>query len=528
MDETRATDINTPLPTETPKEQNTLIISANTALDGYRLRNFYITNGLQWFVWMIFHFSVVFFFTFQLQSVFLVGVFLGIANLIAFFLDIPIGILQRYYSTKKLFSIAAFSQLIAVAIFFNFIYGTFSEIWAIGKIVVPEGFESTVWWFFGNGLNWVLILVASCCYGLTKEINDISTYGYILSHAHPSEYGRILARNNITYGVGALLGLIFSGFILGINPTFAIIVLWWAILWFLAFTLRFFDNSHESVTLQDITSFTIGIRKLNRENIREYITEKISAVDLPKILEKAQYIFMKPRQKEESKLEWKILLSETKKTARIILSIMTHIPIYIMIYWTMSLVLIFWFWDTFASTFLISFLDNIKNGWGYVLLAIIALPALLLQEFACRISEKLWIKTVAFFWLILSGVSLIAMGIISIIYSDGFTSITSISIIMILALINSVGYACGMALGQNQFLDSYNAIYAKTMWLTEIDSNASAGPIKILQNAANVIGLISGGFLLEVFWYGGFFLLFGTIILSVFFWSYSKREDILL
>jgi hypothetical protein len=101
---------------------DTLIISSNRALDGYRLRNFYLTNAFQGFVWMVFHFSVVFFFTFQLKSVALVGIFLGFANFIAFLLDIPIGILQRYYTTKRLFIIGALSQLIAVGIFFNFIY----------------------------------------------------------------------------------------------------------------------------------------------------------------------------------------------------------------------------------------------------------------------------------------------------------------------------------------------------------------------------------------------------------------------
>jgi hypothetical protein len=54
------------------------------------------------------------------------------------------------------------------------------------------------------------VIIASICYGLTKEINDISTYGYILSHADPSDYGVILARNNITFGVGSLLGLLLS------------------------------------------------------------------------------------------------------------------------------------------------------------------------------------------------------------------------------------------------------------------------------------------------------------------------------
>lgn len=107
---------------------DTVMISANTSLDGYKLKNFYITNAFQGFVWMIFHFSVVFFFTFQLESVLLVGIFLGVANAIAFFIDIPVGILQRYFSTKRLFIIAAISQLVATGIFFSFIYNFFSVV----------------------------------------------------------------------------------------------------------------------------------------------------------------------------------------------------------------------------------------------------------------------------------------------------------------------------------------------------------------------------------------------------------------
>lgn len=357
-------------------ESNPVMITANTSLDGYRLKNFYLTNAFQGFVWMIFHFSVVFFFTFQLKSVALVGIFLGIANFISFLLDIPVGIIQRYYSTKKMFILGAISQLIATGIFFSFIFNFFTTLGEVGKAGVPQGFESAIGWFFSNALNWVLILIASFCYGLTKEINDISTYGYILSHASPSEYPKILARNNITYGIGTLTGLILSGVILSINPTFAVFSLFVIIVGFLIFTSRFFDNSSETIETKDITSFTIAVTKINKENIKEYISERISTVDLPKVLESAKYIFLKPKQKEQSAFKWGELIAETKKTAEIIVKIMTHVPIYIIIYWTMTLVLIFGFWDTFASTFLIDFLDQVKQGWSYILLACIAVPAL--------------------------------------------------------------------------------------------------------------------------------------------------------
>lgn len=46
--------------------------------------------------------------------------------------------------------------------------------------------------------------------------------------------------------------------------------------------------------------------------------------------------------------------------------------------------------------------------------------------------------------------------------------------IISVALINSLGYACGMAIGQNAFLDMYNKIYAEHENLKEIDANASA------------------------------------------------------
>jgi MFS family permease len=258
---------------------------------------------------------------------------------------------------------------------------------------------------------------------------------------------------------------------------------------------------------------------VNKENIREYVSEKISAIDLTKVLQSTKYIFLKPRKKETRAFEWKELILETKKTALIIFSILKHSPPYILIYWTISLVLIFGFWDTFATTFLISFLDQVWSGWSYILLACIAIPALGLQEFAAKMSEKIGVKTVAFTGLGLSGVSLIVMGIFA-------SSDPNAFIILTCAVLNSVGYASAMSLGQKGFLDTYNKVYASTLNLKEIDSNASAGPMKILQNFANVVGLIFGGFILGVLDYRGFFIVFGIIILGALYWSIKNRERI--
>ncbi len=387
----------------TNRGSNPIVISIQTSLGGYRLRNFYITNGLQGFVWMIFHFSVIFFFGFLLHNIALVGFFLGFANLIAFGIDIPLGIIQRYVPTRRMFIIAAVSQLIATGIFFGFIFHVFSLIHTVGSVITPESLQAGSDWFFGSALNLIGVIIASICYGLTKEINDVSTYGYILSQADPSEYGTILARNNITFGIGSLTGLLVSGLILSVNPAFAVVILGVIITGFLIFTIRYFDNSLDSVDISDITSFRISVERWNKENVREYITETVSKVDLERIVNGAKYLMLKPKQKnKDTSIPWKAIFTSSKREFAIIWEICIHKPMHISLFWTITLVLTFGFWDTFASSFLLGFLDQIKPGWSYVLLAFIAVPGIVLQETVSKIGAKIGVKTIGIIGLVLS------------------------------------------------------------------------------------------------------------------------------
>lgn len=501
---------------------NPVIISIQTKLDGHRLKNFYLTNAFQGFVWMIFHFSVVFFFTFLLKSVALVGIFLGLANLVAFFIDIPLGIIQRYVPTKRMFIIGAISQLIATGIFMLFIFRFTSILEYASGVITPTSLQAGKDWFFDNAFNWIAVLIASICYGVTKEINDVSTYGYVLSHADPSEYGTILARNNITFGIGSLIGLVLSGAVLTLPGPIAVIFLGLVIAGFLAFTIKFFDNSLDSVSLQDIDTFRISVQKWNKEHVKEYIVETVQKADIKKVIENVKYLMIKPKQKTEGvKVPWKEISISSKKEFKIILEIFAHTPVYLWLIWAITLVLIFGFWDTFASSFLLTFLDKIKEGWSYILLAIIWVPGIVLQEYASKLGQKIWVKTIGIIWLILSWVSLIIMGIMAL------SSNPSPVGIICVALVNSLGYACGMSTGQNQFLDIYNRIYAEHENLTEIDANASSGPMKVIQNLANVIGLVFW-WILVWFWFPAFFFIFGFSVLCAFAWTIIKRNEIKL
>ena len=104
---------------------------------------------------------------------------------------------------------------------------------------------------------------------------------------------------------------------------------------------------------------------------------------------------------------------------------------------------------------------------------------------------------------------------------------TSPILIISVALINSLGYACGMSTGQNQFLDLYNRIYAEHEGLKEINANASSGPMKVIQNLANVIGLVFGGILVG-FGFPVFFFLFGGAVAATFVWTLREKDAIKL
>ena len=278
---------------------NTVVITANTGFNSIRLKNFYLTNTFQGFGWMLFHFAVVYFFTSILDNLALVGIFLGFSNFVAFLLDIPLGILQRYISTKKFFIIGVISQLIAVGIFFALISQAFGIIQGIGDAVTGDTLKAIGDWFFGSAINWVGLLVAAFCYGLTKELNEVSTFGYILSNAKPDEYGIILSRSNITFGAGSVVGLLLSGLILSLNNIFALIILGIILFGLLVFTVKFFDNSIESITMNDIKEFTISVTKINTQNVKEQISETISKADIKKVVDNAKYLFLKPKQQKQ-------------------------------------------------------------------------------------------------------------------------------------------------------------------------------------------------------------------------------------
>ncbi|MCH8518793.1 MFS transporter [Candidatus Gracilibacteria bacterium] len=496
--------------------QQQIFISPESGLHGMRKWNLHLTVGFLSFLVMLFHFTAVYFFTLQLESVALVGIFLGIGNLFAMLLDVPAGILQRYYNPRTLYISGAVAHIIAILIFANFIFAVTNF---LGQSVDDNGLGSVIRFFLLDGLNMILLLLAAFCYGYAKEIYDVTTISYILNKATPDQYGIIISKNNLFTGVGAFFGLTVAGVILTFEPRLVVFFVAFILVVIAYVMLYYFDNNEKTLNLKEIERFKVVLSKDKIFSVGEELKYSMTLPELKKYLKNSSYIFLKPMKRKEkgSNVSMKEILIETKDSFLSIFQTLGYAKkLYLIVLWSLGVVLTFGFWDIFVATFLIEFLDQVKPGWSFILLGAIAIPAFGLQGYFAELAVKKGIFTYSIIGLFLSASSLIGLGFLG---AGG-----NFYIVMGLALINSTGYAICMSIAVATFLEAYNIAYAKSRNLKEIDANASAAPMKILQNLGNVIGLFSGGFILSVFGYQGFFFVFGGFIFVFAVWSYKQKQ----
>ncbi len=484
------------------------IISVDKELDPIRKRNFFINIIVSNLIWMIFHFSVFFFFTFQLKSIIWVWFFLWIWNLFSFLLDISIWIIQKYFKPKTLFIISYIAEIIAMLIFINFTL----QISDFLKTLPPDNLWAVSYaleFFMWKWYNFILLFIASFCYGLTKELQEVTLVSYILNNANPSQYTSMIANKNLATWIWSLLWLIITWFILTLSPNFIIFLTIFVIILVIYFTLSFFDNNTKTLTLQDIYKFKVLLDKNNIKNIWNNLIKSVNKIELKSIINTSKYLFLKPLT-IQTWLTLNLLINETKVHFISTYNVLKYAKKSVIMYQSILLLIIFWFWDTFAITFLIKFLDSFSEWSWYILLAIVAIPAFWLQDFFGKKAEKYWFKTISSLWLILSWVSLILMWV--------FAKSNNLYLIIFLALINSIWFAACMVISQWQFLTSYNKSFAEYNKLKEIDANASAAPFRVIRNLIASISLLLWWIILNILWYVISFIIFWSIIIYTYYW----------
>lgn len=490
------------------------IISVEKELDPIREKNLFLTIVISNYIWMIFHFTVVFFFTFQLKSLSMVGIFLGIWNVFSILFDISIWIIQKYFKPKTIFIASFILQILTMLIFVYFTLWVWKY---IEKTLIPDGMWIISDWlalFLWDWINILLLIIATLFYGVSKEMQEVTLVSYILNNANHSQYIGLIAKKNLWTWIWAFVWLVLSWFILMLSPNFIIILTVLILISTIYFTKAFFDTKDKTLDLNEIKKFLVFLDKSDKNNLwinqKNKVEKIVNKDELKNIIDAWKYLFLKPAP-VKSWLSIKMLMEETKKEFIMTYKIFMNSSNSLMIYWCIIMLITFGFWDTFASTFLIKFLDNLWNGMWYILLWFIAIPAFWLQKYFSSLSKRYWIYNISNLWLVISGISLFFMWI--------FSESTNVFLIVFLAVLNSVWYAACMTLSQAWFLEFYNKAFAEYNNLKEIDSNASSAPFKMISNLSSVIWFLLGWILLSTFHYIWAFILLWLTMIYILFWT---------
>jgi len=498
-------------------------VTIESSENNLKMKNLFNIWTFIWFVWILFHFTIIFFFWLVLESPLLVGLFLWIWNLVALILDIPIWVLQKYIKAKTFLIISASLIILTLMIFTKFIFFTWSD-WTIYNWLI----DKTIWYigiFLNSTFNIILLLFAACLYWIIKESFDITTLSYILNNSTPSEYANLISKYSIRFWAWALVWLIFSWILLAFDIKIAITFFMFIVFIFIWFIAIYFDNTSKTINIDDFKNMkNIKFDQISNDLTKKanWFVSKINVKNLIELSRNSKVILLKPVEIKKNFNFTEITNTTIENFSRFKNTLFKK-PLNLVLFWFLFMIMQFWFWDTFVSTFQIEFLDKIisinretfiikQTGWlisWYVLLWIMVIPAFLLQEFFINLSKKIWIFKVVMFWVAISWVSLFFFWLVDKIY-----------LVLLFWLLNSVWYAAVMPLAQATFWEIYNIDYANKYKLKETDSIASAAPLKIVLNLANVVGLILWGLLVSVLWFNWFFIVFSLLIFCLLIYSF--------
>lgn len=497
-------------------------ITIDNKFDDIKRKNFFTYSFISSFVWMCFHFTLVFFFLIQLKSPLLIGLFLWIWNLISFFSDSPIWVFQKYFSPKKIFLFWAYLMLLVSLIFLYFIYQTSTIAFSIDFSI--DALRN----LFSSFLNITLLLIAVSLYWIIKELSEVTSLSYIMNNSDPSEYSILFSRRNIFCGIWSLFWLISSWVILALNSLIAVIILVILIIIFIIFIIKYFDKSDKELKINDIKKIKLITKDKIVDSIKEYKTNIVNnKSDLIEKTKNLKVLFLKPIE-IKNKINIKEVYETTKEDLKNFFEILFKKPYNhrLLIIW--SIFTLFGFWDTFVASFLIDFINQIlsKNAddlakvylknifTAYLFIALLAIPAYWAQEYLINLWKKIGTIKVLLLWVFISWISIIL-----------FWFFEYIIIILALWLINSIWYAAAMPISQWEFSTEYNNTYAEKKKLKQIDANASSAPIKMLSNLANVLWLILWWILIQIFWYRWTFIVFWWLLIWLFILSIKKKKE---
>ncbi len=496
-----------------------------------KLKNLFNTAIFIWFLWMLFHFTIIFFFWLVLESPLLSWIFLWLWNLMAFMIDIPIWVVQKYIKPKTFLILSSLAMFFVTLIFLKFIYFEWIKEILPGWSSWVDKTISYLWSFLNSSLNVILLILAACFYWIIKEWYDVTTLSYIFNNSTPSEYASLLSSYNIRYWIWALFWLLGSWILLALNTKLAIFILIWIIFLFIFFIHKFFDNDKNYIWVKDfkeIKNIKLDVVKWALQEKKENIVKSINVETLKEFSKNSKIIFLKPIEIKKQ-INIREIINFSKTEIIWFKNIIFSKPFNLLIIWVLVIISQYWFWDTFVSTFQIEFLDKViwlnqgsylmrQTLWiltWYWLLWLLVIPAFVLQDFFINLSKKVNVFNIIMFWTILSSISMLFFGFVDKIY-----------FVIFFWLMNSVWYAAVMPIAQATFSEKYNYYYAEKNNLKEIDTTISAWPLKIVTNFINVLWIVIWWLLVSILWFNWFFIVFSITLFLLFGFTIYKLKEL--
>jgi MFS family permease len=500
-------------------------VLAHTNIKDEKIWQFYLLLAGWACIYTVMNTSVILFLNETLGNIFLAGLALAIGSVFSMCFDGIFSYLQKVYPSRSLFLMSIIGMMIAVM-------------------------------FFLISVNAFIAFLAAIFFRISFDLCDITAVSYVLAKSLPAEYGQNLSYKQLAQGVGMIFGFLVSAVLLAtsyfIGDTTAeaidaaasivhveaqasqfisALFLMKVFLLFLLFALFFlafllFDRNVKNFSKAELL---LSFQKLEAETIHglQHTAMKVvkNVKDIPgmKKSEKNQIKLVSTENKKSFHKEE--VFKELSSAMKSLLLTFQRKPRNNSLLWSMGVMGIFSYWDTFLATFLPIFFTEVlkeQNGWmqnipGSLLMLLFILPVLGLLPIVAKWGDKYGRFYFMVFGLLITAFSTMIIG---------FANKQSLFIIILAGFGISFGYLFGMSTAKAQVASKLNEFLAVEKQESEIDSNASAGPIMLTDNIGNILGPLVGGGLIALFGFQGFFIFFSLLLFMLLAYTYKNSKKI--
>lgn len=486
-------------------------IQQRTTIQSEKTWQFYLSVAMWAVVYATMNVSIVIFLAEQFGSYFLAGCALALGNFCSLFFDIPFSYLQKVFSTRSLFLTSIITVSVSVMLFIFlllFIEATFLKI--------------------------LFLFLATIIFSVSYDLYNITVTSYIMSTSTPANYGQNLSYKQLAQGIGLIGGLILSAvvilmsnsvqiaaeaigaeidhtsFLAATSMVMVFLLVLLIVLFFFAFIV--FDRENVEInfkhTLEEFpANISSGFRSgaIKAIDVVENNLEKIK-----QNLQPNQIYLKNTRQKENFLL--KEILAEIVMNFRSVVFIFKGNPKNYTLIWGTVVMTTFSFWDTFLATFQPAFMNQIMQvqkgqPWGFLPGNIVYL-FLLIPVFILLTPFAKWGDKYGKDYFVIGGLSLTALSC----FILGMVNLSAFFVVLLAGWGISIGYTAGMSCVKASFANKYNEYIAVFSGKNTIDTNASAGPMMMIENIGNIIGPLLGGAIISLMSFQAFFVVFSFFV----------------